>query len=102
MDPQSQQAWQNFGVERATRQNTAIREALAAAGRPLSPAEVLDEARRHVAALGLATVYRNLKALVDPARSRSSPCPARRRATSRRGASTTTTSAATCASACST
>ena len=65
MDPQYQQAWQNFGVERATRQNTAIREALAAAGRPLSPAEVLDEARRHVAALGLATVYRNLKALVD-------------------------------------
>jgi len=65
MDPQYQLAWQNFGVERATRQNTAIREALAAAGRPLSPAEVLDEARRHVAALGLATVYRNLKALVD-------------------------------------
>ena len=65
MDTQYQQAWQNFGVERATRQNTAIREALAAAGRPLSPAEVLDEARRHVAALGLATVYRNLKALVD-------------------------------------
>ncbi len=52
-------------MERATRQNTAIREAIEAAGRPLSPMEVLDEARRHVAALGLATVYRNLKALVD-------------------------------------
>ena len=52
-------------MERSTRQNAAIREALAAAGRPLSPAEVLDEARRRVAALGLATVYRNLKALVD-------------------------------------
>jgi Fur family ferric uptake transcriptional regulator len=52
-------------MERATRQNTAIRAALDSAGRPLSPAEVLDEARRHVAALGLATVYRNLKALVD-------------------------------------
>ena len=52
-------------MERATRQNTAIREAIQAAGRPLSPTEVLDEARRHVAALGLATVYRNLKALVD-------------------------------------
>ena len=52
-------------MERATRQNTAIREAIEAAGRPLSPTEVLDEARRHVAALGLATVYRNLKALVD-------------------------------------
>ena len=52
-------------MERATRQNAAIREAIEAAGRPLSPAEVLDEARRRVAALGLATVYRNLKALVD-------------------------------------
>ena len=52
-------------MERATRQNTAIRAAIEAAGRPLSPTEVLDEARRHVAALGLATVYRNLKSLVD-------------------------------------
>ena len=52
-------------MERATRQNTAIREAIEAAGRPLSSTEVLDEARRHVAALGLATVYRNLKALLD-------------------------------------
>ena len=52
-------------MERSTRQNAAIRAAIAAAGRPLSPAEVLKEARRHVAALGLATVYRNLKALVD-------------------------------------
>jgi Fur family transcriptional regulator, ferric uptake regulator len=70
MHPQYHQAWQNLEparptMERATRQNTAIREAIEAAGRPLSPAEVLDEARRHVAALGLATVYRNLKALVD-------------------------------------
>jgi Fur family ferric uptake transcriptional regulator len=52
-------------MERSTRQNAAIRAAIAAAGRPLSPAEVLEDARRHVAALGLATVYRNLKALVD-------------------------------------
>jgi Fur family ferric uptake transcriptional regulator len=52
-------------MERSTRQNTAIRQAIEAAGRPLSPTEVLGEARRHVAALGLATVYRNLKSLVD-------------------------------------
>jgi Fur family transcriptional regulator, ferric uptake regulator len=71
MHPQYQQACHNLAwsrqtaMERATRQNTAIREAIEAAGRPLSPTEVLDEARRHVAALGLATVYRNLKALVD-------------------------------------
>ncbi len=52
-------------MERSTRQNAAIRRAIDAAGRPLSPAEVLDAARGEVAALGLATVYRNLKALVD-------------------------------------
>ncbi|MET0381809.1 MAG: transcriptional repressor [Burkholderiaceae bacterium] len=52
-------------MERSTRQNTAIRQVIAQAGRPLSPAEVLGQARRHVPALGLATVYRNLKALVD-------------------------------------
>ncbi|HEX7636814.1 MAG TPA: transcriptional repressor, partial [Burkholderiaceae bacterium] len=44
-------------MERSTRQNAAIRQAIAAAGRPLSPAEVLEAARREVAALGLATVY---------------------------------------------
>lgn len=39
---------------------------LRSAGRPLSPHEVLTEARASVAALGLATVYlyRNLKLLV--------------------------------------
>jgi Fur family ferric uptake transcriptional regulator len=66
MHPQYHQVVPQFmDMERATRQNTAIREAIEAAGRPLTPTEVLDEARRHVAALGLATVYRNLKALVD-------------------------------------
>ena len=52
-------------MERSTRQNAAIRSALAAAGRPLAPAEIHELARRHVAAIGLATVYRALKALVD-------------------------------------
>lgn len=52
-------------MERSTRQNTAIRQAIAAAGRPLSPTEVLDAARGLVAGLGQATVYRNLKSLVD-------------------------------------
>lgn len=52
-------------MERSTRQSAAIRAALAAAGRPLSPAEVLDAARAEVSALGMATVYRTLKALVD-------------------------------------
>ncbi|MGN6528870.1 MAG: Fur family transcriptional regulator [Burkholderiaceae bacterium] len=52
-------------MERSTRQNAAIRRAIAEAGRPLSPAEVLEAARGEVAALGIATVYRNLKALLD-------------------------------------
>lgn len=51
------------GVERATRQRNAIRAVLAAAGRPLSPQEILEEARSVVNAIGLATVYRNLKRL---------------------------------------
>jgi Fur family ferric uptake transcriptional regulator len=50
--------------ERATRQRDAIKAALEAAERPMSPGEVLDRARTSVGSLGLATVYRNLKLLV--------------------------------------
>ena len=49
---------------RTTRQRDAISAAIQAAKRPLSPQEVLDAARGTVRALGLATVYRNLKRLV--------------------------------------
>lgn len=52
-------------MERSTRQRTAIRTVIDEAGRPLSPQEVLDGARGHVSALGMATVYRNLKLLLD-------------------------------------
>jgi Fur family transcriptional regulator, ferric uptake regulator len=52
-------------MERATRQRAAIRNAVTGAGRPLLPHEVLALAQQEVPALGLATVYRNLKALVD-------------------------------------
>lgn len=52
-------------MERSTRQRTAIRTVIDAAGRPLSPQEVLENAQAEVPALGMATVYRNLKALVD-------------------------------------
>jgi Fur family transcriptional regulator, ferric uptake regulator len=52
-------------MERATRQRAAIRNVVTSAGRPLLPQEVLDLAQREVPALGLATVYRNLKALVE-------------------------------------
>jgi Fur family ferric uptake transcriptional regulator len=52
-------------VERATRQRAAIREALQAAARPLLPDEVLLAASAAVPGLGIATVYRNLKLLVE-------------------------------------
>ena len=52
-------------MERNTRQRTAIREVIAQARRPLLPQEVLSAAQALVPGLGLATVYRNLKALAD-------------------------------------
>lgn len=52
-------------MERNTRQRTAIREAIAAAERPLLPQEVLEAAQTGVPGLSLATVYRNLKALLE-------------------------------------
>ena len=51
--------------QRNTRQRAAIREAFDRAGRPLSPQQVLDAARLEVEGLGIATVYRNIKALVE-------------------------------------
>jgi Fur family transcriptional regulator, ferric uptake regulator len=50
-------------MKRDTQQRDAIRQALVNAGRPLSVDEVLDLARKQVAALGIATVYRNLRTL---------------------------------------
>ena len=52
-------------MERSTRQRTAIRDTLAQAGRPLLPQEILSSAHAQVPGLGIATVYRNLKALVE-------------------------------------
>lgn len=50
-------------MRKGTQQQEAIRKALIDAGRPLSVDEVLRLARGEVAGLGIATVYRNLKAL---------------------------------------
>lgn len=52
-------------MERSTRQRVAIREVIASAQRPLLPQEILDGAHALVPGLGLATVYRNLKSLVE-------------------------------------
>lgn len=52
-------------MERSTRQRAAIREALQVADRPLLATEVLTMAQATVPSLGIATVYRTLKALVE-------------------------------------
>jgi Fur family transcriptional regulator, ferric uptake regulator len=52
-------------MERDTRQRRAIRLVFETSGRPLSTQEVLSAAHRHAPSLGLATVYRNVKALVE-------------------------------------
>ena len=52
-------------MERNTRQRSAIRDAIAQADRPMLPHEVLEAAQQTVPGLGIATVYRNLKALVE-------------------------------------
>jgi len=49
---------------RQTNQKKAVRWALVEADRPLNAHEVLVAARRVAAGLGIATVYRNLRALV--------------------------------------
>ncbi len=51
-------------MARHTRQRDAIASALQAAGRPLSPQELLAAARGDHPGLGIATVYRTLKALL--------------------------------------
>lgn len=51
-------------MEKLTKQRAAIREALAQSERPLLPQEILESAQPAVPGLGIATVYRNLKAMV--------------------------------------
>ncbi len=55
----------HWPMQRKTNQRDAIRGVLERAGRPLSPQEVLEQAREAVPGLGLATVYRALKALTE-------------------------------------
>lgn len=52
-------------MERNTRQREAIRDVLREAGAPLSPREVHASARKKVRGVGIATVYRTLKSLLD-------------------------------------
>jgi len=50
---------------RNTRQRTAIREAIESTGRPMSPEEILAAAQQRASGLGAATVYRNIKSLLE-------------------------------------
>ena len=52
-------------MERNTRQRGAIRRAFQRADRPLSTTELLELARAEVGRLGIATVYRNIRAMLD-------------------------------------
>ena len=50
-------------MSRRTDQKAAIRKAIEHAGRPLTAQEICDLAQDDVPGLGIATVYRNVKAL---------------------------------------
>ncbi|MGA2264803.1 MAG: transcriptional repressor [Phycisphaerae bacterium] len=52
-------------MQRKTSQRRALLQAFQKAGRPLGPQEVLDLATPHARGLGIATVYRNLRALAE-------------------------------------
>ena len=51
--------------QRNTRQREAIRRSFERAERPLSPEQVLKAARAEARGLGIATVYRNIKTLLN-------------------------------------
>jgi Fur family ferric uptake transcriptional regulator len=52
-------------MQRNTRQRAAIRDVLREIDRPLSPAEILAEAKGQVPGIGIATIYRNVRNLVE-------------------------------------
>ena len=54
-------------MERSTRQRTAIRTVIDVAARPLTPQEIHAAVRESVPEIGIATIYRNLKLLLDEA-----------------------------------
>lgn len=52
-------------IERATKQKRAIRSAFESEGRPLSTTEAFEAAQALIEGLGIATVYRSIKSLLD-------------------------------------
>jgi Fur family ferric uptake transcriptional regulator len=55
-------------MERHTRQRSAIERVFEESDRPLDPHELLAHARRYVPQIGIATVYRAIRSLVDERR----------------------------------
>jgi Fur family ferric uptake transcriptional regulator len=55
-------------LERYTRQRNAILNAIVAGARPMSPQEILESAQQETPSLGIATVYRNVKLLLEEGR----------------------------------
>lgn len=52
-------------VRRKTMQRDVVLQVLTEAGRPLSPQEIFQAAKLEVPSLGIATVYRNIKTLLE-------------------------------------
>jgi len=52
-------------MERNTVQRRAIHKVLEQTGRPMGPPEIFESAREHAPGLGIATVYRTIKRLLD-------------------------------------
>jgi len=52
-------------MQRKTKQREHIREALTALGRPLSPTEIFNQAKKRCPSLSLATVYRGINNLLE-------------------------------------
>ncbi|MCE9627303.1 MAG: transcriptional repressor [Candidatus Eisenbacteria bacterium] len=52
-------------MERTTAQRKAIHTVLEEAGRPMSPPEIFEAARSIAPGLGMATVYRTIKRMLD-------------------------------------
>lgn len=52
-------------MQRNTQQRRALRQAIRLADRPLSPQEILEAGRDRIPSLGIATVYRNIRSLLD-------------------------------------
>jgi Fur family transcriptional regulator, ferric uptake regulator len=87
-------------MERITKQSTAILNAIQAAQRPLLAPEILEAAALEVPGMGMATVYRNIKSLVDNGMLTTVYLPGEIRATSLHTTTITTISTAPVATKC--